>query len=470
MKNLSIVFLLCMLCTATFQAQNYPPNYQRDYSSNYGTEDEPEKCYAQCLIPGDTLSTTDTIEIKPACIIPTVQEGYPSTEQVTYMIKEECTTCNFEVEKTSLDVVDIVVVKPGYWEYITTPCVYETVTDSILVREGSVKYEVTPPSFEQGIISIPTGGVIEEGICTPAKTKKEKRTVEIEEECVKIEVSDYIWEDETFEIEVSQPTKKWVKEKSDNNCLSTDPEDCMVWRLVQVPGEKQSCTRKVKKGCPYGYEDNGEYCIKRTTTPAKTKEYTVELCVEEAKFEKITLAVDEFLEIPFTNVKDSATYTVTEIDPIYEVIEREVLVQAAKIDSIYHPPVEDTVSYTIENQFVVGKITKTPAVEESCDKTLCVEPTVTTTRSEPEYKIFTKIEVQTGSFSELREVLCSDNINGYMIREIHSALESKGYKTGDKADEIDAQTKATLIQFQKANNLPIGQLDLKTLEALGINR
>jgi hypothetical protein len=39
-------------------------------------------------------------------------------------------------------------------------------------------------------------------------------------------------------IVLQDPTTKWVKKKSDANCLSADPNDCYVWCLVEVPSEK----------------------------------------------------------------------------------------------------------------------------------------------------------------------------------------------------------------------------------------
>lgn len=34
---------------------------------------------------------------------------------------------------------------------------------------------------------------------------------------------------------VKDKTTKWEKRKADRNCLSRDPEDCMVWCLIEVP-------------------------------------------------------------------------------------------------------------------------------------------------------------------------------------------------------------------------------------------
>jgi len=42
---------------------------------------------------------------------------------------------------------------------------------------------------------------------------------------------------EKQEIILSEASTKWVKRKADKNCLSADPNDCMVWCLVEVPRE-----------------------------------------------------------------------------------------------------------------------------------------------------------------------------------------------------------------------------------------
>ncbi len=52
-------------------------------------------------------------------------------------------------------------------------------------------------------------------------------------------------------------TTKWVKKKAERNCLSSDPNDCLVWCLVEIPA--QTKTRVVQEGglyCPDGFETN----------------------------------------------------------------------------------------------------------------------------------------------------------------------------------------------------------------------
>lgn len=36
-------------------------------------------------------------------------------------------------------------------------------------------------------------------------------------------------------IQTKPATSKWIKKKADKNCLSDDPDDCLVWCLVEIP-------------------------------------------------------------------------------------------------------------------------------------------------------------------------------------------------------------------------------------------
>ncbi len=38
-------------------------------------------------------------------------------------------------------------------------------------------------------------------------------------------------------IETKPATSKWIKKKADKNCLSADPDDCLVWCLVEIPAQ-----------------------------------------------------------------------------------------------------------------------------------------------------------------------------------------------------------------------------------------
>jgi hypothetical protein len=75
----------------------------------------------------------------------------------------------------------------------------------------------------------------------------------------------------------------------------------------------------------------------------------------------------------------------------------------------------------------------------------------------------------TKQFSQWEEVVCSADIKPKLIRKVASALQNKGYKIDASKEAMDTELKVILCTFQKDNKLPIGNLNIKTLEALGIS-
>lgn len=47
---------------------------------------------------------------------------------------------------------------------------------------------------------------------------------------------------EVIEIVIQEKSTKWVKKKADRNCLSADPNDCLVWCLEDIPEKKEIFT------------------------------------------------------------------------------------------------------------------------------------------------------------------------------------------------------------------------------------
>ncbi len=69
------------------------------------------------------------------------------------------------------------------------------------------------------------------------------------------------------------------------------------------------------------------------------------------------------------------------------------------------------------------------------------------------------------SFSEWREVLCNEIITDKFIKSLTIALREKGYTIAE-SDKISPEMKKALTDFQKKNNLPIGNLNYETLKVL----
>jgi cytoskeletal protein RodZ len=55
------------------------------------------------------------------------------------------------------------------------------------------------------------------------------------------------------------------------------------------------------------------------------------------------------------------------------------------------------------------------------------------------------------------------------VSQIQEALRAKGYDPGPTDNVLGAKTRTALTQFQKDNNLPVGNLNVETMRALGVN-
>jgi len=78
-------------------------------------------------------------------------------------------------------------------------------------------------------------------------------------------------------------------------------------------------------------------------------------------------------------------------------------------------------------------------------------------------------EIEDEGILEKKEVICEDDITPKFMKLLKESLVNWGYETGlTDRYKIGDKTKKSLIQFQRDNELPIGQLDLETLDLLGV--
>jgi peptidoglycan hydrolase-like protein with peptidoglycan-binding domain len=86
-----------------------------------------------------------------------------------------------------------------------------------------------------------------------------------------------------------------------------------------------------------------------------------------------------------------------------------------------------------------------------------------------EYATVTKRRlVKAGGFSEWREVLCGDKVTEATVRAIQAALSARGYDPGPSDNVMGARTKAAMVKFQQDKGLPVGNMNIETLKALGV--
>ena len=85
-------------------------------------------------------------------------------------------------------------------------------------------------------------------------------------------------------------------------------------------------------------------------------------------------------------------------------------------------------------------------------------------------KIERRVLVKQGGFNEWREVVCDSDITPHLYSNVQQALIDEGYDVGPSGanGKIGKGTKEALVQFQKDNGLPVGQLDFESLRMLNV--
>ncbi len=75
-------------------------------------------------------------------------------------------------------------------------------------------------------------------------------------------------------VEVEPATSKWIKKRADRNCLSADPNDCLVWSLVEVPAKFDTIViQEAKLGCinEFSLDKYGLDCDRTVTSEEKVE-------------------------------------------------------------------------------------------------------------------------------------------------------------------------------------------------------
>jgi len=177
----------------------------------------------------------------------------------------------------------------------------------------------------------------------------------------------------------------------------------------------------------------------------------------------------------------------------YEMVEEEVMVTPATTKWVKGKADEGCLSANPEDCQVMCLV-EVPAVYKTVKKKVITKEAYTSTSTIPmEYKIVTReVKVQDESLADVvvpttyktvqkrvlqqkggyevwREILCGDDLTSAKILSIQKALKAKGYNPGPIDNIFGAQTKAALIKYQKEQGLPVGNLNLETLRALGVH-
>ena len=104
------------------------------------------------------------------------------------------------------------------------------------------------------------------------------------------------------------------------------------------------------------------------------------------------------------------------------------------------------------------------------EKVLVKPEEVKTITVPAEYKVIRhKTLIEKGGVAKWVEVLCPKSINALLVTQLQLALQSRKYYEGELHGILSFDVRSALVKFQQENQLPLGQLDKQTLEALGFN-
>jgi len=204
-----------------------------------------------------------------------------------------------------------------------------------------------------------------------------------------------------------------------------------------IPAKYETHTRKVLVK-----EETGHW-VKKKKDPncfSKNPEDCLIVC-----YEKIPAQYkNESYEVLVTPEK-----TVEKIIPaVYTTVSKQVIDQPEKTQEIPFDPVYKTVKEKVMVSPERIKEETIPAVYK---------------------KVKEKRLTKKGGYTVWTEILCADQTSSSTVRKLQRALRAEGYSIGVVDGVLGTRTQTALKQFQINNNLPVGNLNIATLNALNVN-
>ena len=144
----------------------------------------------------------------------------------------------------------------------------------------------------------------------------------------------------------------------------------------------------------------------------------------------------------------TAEKTVEKVIPaVYKTITKEVVDTPEKVVEMPYDPVYKTVKEKVMLSPETVKEETIPAIYK---------------------EVFEKKLAKKGGYTVWTEILCANKTSASTVRKLQRALRAEGYSIGVVDGILGTRTQTSLKQFQIDNELPVGNLNIKTLEALGV--
>ncbi|HRK26426.1 MAG TPA: peptidoglycan-binding domain-containing protein [Chitinophagales bacterium] len=164
-------------------------------------------------------------------------------------------------------------------------------------------------------------------------------------------------------------------------------------------------------------------------------------------------------------------WCLTEVPAQYKTVTKQVLKTPATTRETPIPAEYKTITKAVVQTPASTREREVAAEYKTVTKQVLRSPATTREVEVPaEYSTITSQKlVKTGGFTDWVEVLCEAKVTAAKVREVQEALKTRGYDPGPADNVMGPRTKAALVQFQKDNGLPTGNLNIETLRALGVS-
>ncbi len=145
---------------------------------------------------------------------------------------------------------------------------WETTSEEVLVKEASSRIEVAPATYQTVSEEIMVKDSYTVLTVTPPSYTTVTEEIMVKEAGSRLEYVPPVYETVSEQMMVSPASTEWKKQRRSSGCQGANPDDCMIWCLVEKPAEYRTVTKQVLK------------------TPASTREIPI-----PAEFKTITKTV-----------------------------------------------------------------------------------------------------------------------------------------------------------------------------------
>jgi len=381
-------------------------------------------------------------------------------------------------------------ISDGKEKIVTTPAIYKTVYEKILVEPAKQTWRKNlklnaKKAFNSCVQSASSLGVnisnAKEGSCFYEHYKAEKY-ITTTEKILASEASSKI---------VSTPakyrtyTKKIVIDSTNTKLIPIKAKYKKVKENVVVAPARMEWTKTTcqNRGC------NQSEVVCLTEIPRKYKSVTRKILLEPSVAKEVAIS-PKYKSVKVEKLVKPSTSKVVLIPAKYKTIEKTEKVK----DSTYFWTDESGkyANSRITDQCNKICLTKTPAKYKKVAKRLLVRPASSKKIKTPpkykfvkvkkiikeaylkkvtvpaEYKTVSVERERTKGFSKWMPIVCEGNMTPTTIRKVQEALKKAGFYNGLIDGIWSFESKSATRAYQKANGLAVTRLSIETMKSLGV--